>query len=130
MTRRLWTALAATCAVFAAILGLYWKGRLDANARSAALVEAARTQAAVNHLEAQGQRDLAGRVEVVVRQKEAASAALTDLAATATKAPDADEPLDPDRIARLRDFDRRLCEQADLAGCPAPDDAGGGDPPL
>lgn len=131
MTPRLWISVAAAGAVLAAVLGLYWKGRLDATARSAARLEAAHLEAAVGRLESQGQRELAGRVEIVVRQREAVSAAFTDLAATATKAPDAHESLDPDRITRLRDFDRRLCEQApDVAGCAAPGDAGTGEPPL
>jgi hypothetical protein len=128
MTPRIWFALAAAGSVLAAILGLYWKGRFDAAARSAVRIEAAR--AAVSRLETQGERELAARVEIVVRQREAASAALTDLAATATKAADADEPLDDARTARLREFDRRLCDQAELAGCSAPDDAGRGDPPV
>lgn len=128
MTPRLWISLAGAGAVLAAVLGLYWKGRLDAAVRSAARVEAARAEAATARLEAQGERDLARRIEIVVRQKEAAAAALIDLAATATKAEDADEPLDPDRISRLRDFDRRLCEQApELAGCAAIGDAHGSD---
>jgi hypothetical protein len=130
MTPRIWISLAAAGAVLAAVLGLYWKGHIDAAARSAARVAAAESRAAVSRLETRGERDLAGRVEIVVRQKEAASAALTDLAVTATKAPDADEPLDPDRIARLRDFDRGLCEQADLAGCASADDAYRGGPPV
>lgn len=130
MTPRIWISLTAAGAVFLAVFGLYWKGRFDAAAQSAAHVEAARTEAAVSHLETRGERELAGRVEIVVRRREAATAALTDLAATVTKAFDADEPLDPDRIARLREFDRRLCDQAELAGCAAPDDAGRGGPPV
>lgn len=124
-------ALAGAVAVFAAVVGLYWKGRHDAAVRSAERIEAAQAQAAVSRLETQGQRDLAGRVEIVVRQKEAASAALNDLTVKATKAEDADEPLDPARIARLRDFDIRLClERPDLVGCAATGDAGGGQPPM
>lgn len=130
MTPRAWMTLASAGAVAAAILGLYWKGRFDAAARSAARIEAAQAAASTARLEAKGQRELAGRVEIVVRQKEVAASALTDLAAIATKAQDADEPLDPDRVARLREFDRRLCEQADLAGCAPTDDAGAGHPAV
>ena len=130
MTPRLWIALAVAGSVLAAILGLYWKGRLDAAAHVAARLEAATAEAVASRLETRGERELARRVEIVVRQREAASAALTDLAATATKAADADEPLDDARSARLRDFDRRLCDQAELAGCPTPDDAGRSGPPV
>lgn len=130
MTPRAWMTLATAGAVLAAVLGLYWKGRFDAAARSAARIEAAQAAAVVARLEAAGQREMAGRVEIVVRQKDVAAAALTDLAATATKARDADEPLDPHRVARLREFDSRLCEQAELAGCSPTGNAEGSKPPV
>jgi len=47
----------------------------------------------------------------------------------ARTAPDANTPLDPDRVARIRAADNRLCE-ASPRHCPNPDLAGGGSPAV
>ena len=105
-----WTiAIAAVLTVLAAAVVLYWSGRHDGAARERPKTEAAQAQATVARLETTGARETAQRVEVVVRQREAAAATVADLTPKALQAEDADAPLDPDRALRLRDADRQLC---------------------
>jgi hypothetical protein len=121
-----WTlAIAATLALLAAALVLYWSGRREGAARERPKVEAARTAAAVSGLETKGARDSAQRVEVVVRQREAAARTVADVTAHALQSEDAHASLDPDRAARLRAADRELCLAApELSGCAEDPDAG------
>jgi len=129
MSPRLILILAAIAAVLAAAGGLYWKGRRDDAVRERPKTEAALAKAAVAGLETQGAQQSAQRVEVVVRQRDAANAIVAQLMPKALKSEDANAPLDPDRAARLRDADRQLCLSApSVAGCAAGGDAGGGHP--
>ena len=82
-------------------------------------------QARTSGLEARAERASAQRVEVVVRQREAAARTLVPFTQDAMTSEDAHAPLDPDRAARLRAHDHQLCLIADLAGCPADRDAAG-----
>jgi hypothetical protein len=107
----------AALAVIGLLLGIYMRGRHDGAAQERPRVAAAQAQAMAAGLETLGARQTARRVEVVVRQRDAAAAVVSDIAAKALLAEDAHAPLDPDRAARLRDADRRLCDQAALAGC-------------
>jgi hypothetical protein len=120
MSLRLTLTLAAVVAVAALVAGLYWKGRHDGVVRERPKTEAALAQAKIAGLEAQGAQASAQRVDLVVHQREAASAVVAQLMPKALKSEDANAPLDPDRAARLRDADRQLCLSAPgLAGCPA-----------
>jgi len=124
MSLRLILAVAAALIVLAAGAGLYWKGHHDAAARAAVKTAAVEARAAVASLETEGAQASASRVEVVVRQREAAATTVADLTAKALTSEDAHAALDPDRVARLRDADRQLCLAApELAGCAADRDA-------
>ncbi|MGA0604935.1 hypothetical protein ACO2Q0_02960 [Phenylobacterium sp. VNQ135] len=126
MTPRSIAGLTAGGIVFAAALGLYWKGRLEGAARERPKIEAAQAQAAVASLEAAGERESAQRVEVVVRQRDAASGSVARLTQDAMISEDAYAPLPADRAARLRNHDDELCRiSPGLAGCPADPDAAG-----
>jgi len=115
----------AAAIVLAAAAVLYWKGRHDDAAVQRPKIEAAQAQAAAAGAEAKGEKESAQRVELVVRQREAAAATIADLTPKALNAEDAHAPLDPARAARLRDTDDQLCLAApQLAGCSAPADAG------
>jgi len=127
MTPRLMVAAASAGVLVAAAAGLYWKGRLEGAARERPKVEAARAQAAVAALEIRGERESAQRVEVVVRQREAAVRSVTRITHEALTSEDAHAALDPARADRLRAHDRELCDAApDLAGCTETGNAGGG----
>jgi hypothetical protein len=124
MSLRLTVIVAAVLAVLAAAAGLYWKGRHEGSARERPKTEAALAQAAVAGLETEGARASAQRVDLVIRQRDAAAGAVAQLTAKALTSEDANAPLDPDRAARLRDADDQLCLTApELAGCPADRDA-------
>jgi hypothetical protein len=129
MSPRLILILAVIATVLAAGGGLYWKGRHDDAVRERPKTEAALAKAAVAGLETQGAQASAQRVEVVVRQRDAANAVVAQLLPKALKSEDANAPLDPDRAARLRDVDFQLCQSApDVAGCATDSHAGGGGP--
>lgn len=124
MTPRLILILVSVASVLAAIGGIYWKGRHDDAVRERPKTEAALAQAAVAGLETQGARDSAQRVELVVRQRDAANDTVAHVAAKALTSEDADAPLNPDRADRLRAADDSLCLAAPgLAGCAAGGDA-------
>jgi hypothetical protein len=124
MSLRLTIILAAVLAVLTAAAGLYWKGRHEGAARERPKTEAALAQAAVAGLETEGARTSAQRVDLVIRQRDAAAGAVAQLTSKALTSEDANAPLDPDRAARLRDADDQLCLTAPgLAGCPEGGDA-------
>lgn len=125
MSPRLIAAAAAVGVLLALAAGLYWKGRRDGVAQERPKTEAAAADAAAARLEARGERESAQRVEVVVRQREAAARSLAELSEKALKSEDADAPLSPDRADRLRAHDRELCLAAP-ASCAADHDAGRG----
>ena len=130
MSARLIAMLSTAGVLLAVALGLYWKGRVEGAARRQVQVEAARAEAVVARLETAGARETIQRVEIIVRERRAADALVADLTKTALTSEDADVPLDPGRLERLRDLDRRLCELADLAGCAADRNAERGQPAL
>jgi hypothetical protein len=124
MSPRLILILVAIATVLSAAGGLYWKGGHDDAVRERPKTEAALAKAAVAGLEAQGAQQSAQRVEIVVRQRDAANAVVAQLTPKALKSEDANAPLDPSRADRLRDADRQLCVSAPgLAGCAASGDA-------
>ncbi|WP_372785012.1 hypothetical protein [Phenylobacterium sp.] len=126
MTPRLILILVAIATVLSAAGGLYWKGRHDDALKERPKTEAALAKAAVAGLEAQGAQQSAQRVEVVVRQRDAANGVVAQLMPEALKSEDANAPLDPARAARLRNADDGLClADAALAGCAANPDAAG-----
>jgi len=127
MSPRLVLILTAVLAVLGAAGGLYLKGRHDAAARARPTAEAALAKAAVAGLETQGAQQSAQRVEVVVRQRDAAKDVVAHLMPEALKSEDANALLGPARTARLRNSDDGLCvADAELAGCAANPDAAGG----
>ena len=124
MSPRLILLGGAAAIVLTAAAGLYWKGRHDDAAVQRPNIEAAQAQAAVAGAEAAGEKQSAQRVELVVRQREAAGATVAEIIPKALNAEDAHAPLDPARADRLRAADDQLCLAApDLAGCSAPGDA-------
>lgn len=70
---------------------------------------AATTDAVARQIEAAGASDTTTRVEVVLQQAAAAEQAAFSLTSDARIAIDAKDPLDPDRVRRLRDVDQQLC---------------------
>lgn len=106
MTPRLTLAIAVVLTLLAAATLIYWKGRHEGVAQERPTTEAALAKAAVAGLETEGARESAQRVEVVVRQREAAARTVADVAVQALQSEDAHAPLAPDRAARLRDADR------------------------
>lgn len=69
-------------------------------------------------LEVEGMADQQTRLDATHRIIVDVSAATASAVAEARNAPDADTPLDPDRLARLRANDQRLCDGVP-ASCPA-----------
>jgi hypothetical protein len=126
VTPRLTAALIGGAILLAGAAGLYWKGRLEGAARERPKVEAAFAKAAVASLEVRGERESSVRAEAAVRAGELAARSVTHVTQGALKARDANAPLDPDRIRRLRAHDERLCLSAELAGCAAAGDAAAG----
>jgi|GEM_PF-224329 len=91
--------------------------------RATAEASQSKVEAAAASIEAAGARDTTTRVEITLAQSAAAQDLANHLSTLTRSAPDANEPLDPARIARLRDFDRQLCAVRP-AICPdAPDTA-------
>lgn len=89
---------------------------------------AAAATATARALEAEGARESAERVAASARILSETRAATAAAVVLARRAEDASEPLDPDRGARLREHDRRLCERVPASCGPAASDpAVGGD---
>lgn len=131
MSPKLITGLVGATILMAGAAGLYWKGRFEGAARERPKVAAAQAQAAIAGLEALGERDSSVRVGAAAQVRDAARRSVLRVAEHANKSEDADDPLDPDRLSRLRAHDEQLCEAAPaLAGCATADDAGRGAPPL
>ena len=126
MTPRLTAALVGGAILLVGSAGLYWRGRLEGAARERPKVEAALAKAAVANLEVRGERESAERAEAAVHAGELAGRSVNQVTQEALKARDANAPLDPDRIRRLRAHDERLCLAAELAGCAAAGDAAAG----
>ncbi len=111
---------AAVSVILVVVLGFYWRGRLEGAATERLKTVEAETRAKVAGLEALGERASAARVDVVVRQQSASRDVARNLAVEAAKSEDANVPLAPDRVLRLRDADGELCRIApDLIGCGA-----------
>lgn len=132
LVRKLVLALAAIAVAGAALGGLLLKARGDGAAAERPKVEAALDVAETAGLEAQGAREAADWQADADRQRAQAATAVSAATVKARSAGDANEPLSPDRAARLRDLDRQLCDaRPTLAGCAAEDrDAGGGAPAV
>jgi hypothetical protein len=120
MSPRLILMFASVAAILTLTAGIYWKGRHDDALRERPKTEVALAKAAVARLEVEGAQASAQRVEVVVRQRDAANGVVAQLMPQALKSEDANAPLDPARAARLRDADHGLCLSAPaLDGCAA-----------
>jgi hypothetical protein len=91
--------------------------------------EAAADDADARRLEVEGGVVQTRRLEQQHQQSVALARVTTAAQAEARNAHDSDLPLDPDRAARLRDHDRRLCRltPAVCAAAPAGPAAGGAD---
>jgi hypothetical protein len=126
MTPRLIAALVLAGVIVAALVGIYWNGRLEGVARERSKVEVAERRAAIVSLETRGEIETSGRSAVAARRGEAAARSVTQAAMAAMKSEDADARLDLARVARLRAADDQLCGLApELAGCAPPNDASG-----
>jgi hypothetical protein len=118
MSLRLVLVLAGATSILVAVLGIYWKGRMEGAARERPKVEAAQAQAAVASLEVEGERRSAARIDVVMQTREAAARTVETLTPAALKSEDAYAALDTARAARLRHADNQLCGLApELDGC-------------
>lgn len=104
-------------------LGLRWDPFDLAQRRITAAetrADIARADAAARALEVEGADAQAERLDRQTRQTLAADRITAVAASDARSAHDASTPLDPDRAARLRDHDRRLCDLARAVCQPAP----------
>lgn len=134
-----WLAVGLTGLAVAALvlggLGFRWDP-LDLARRRADRAEAsasqARSEAEARVAEAQAQAGQVARLDSILTTTRRLEAATQQSTLQARAADDADLPLAPDRLDRLRAHDRELCRIApDLGGCAAaPDPAGDGDPSL
>lgn len=118
MTLRIWLSVAGVAVIAVLLAAVYGKGLshgVNAERRKA---EAAEMLAKTAMIETELARRAAARVDAVAR-RQAGSAELARAHSTeAQNAPDADEPLDDERAARLRNADRQLCELApSIDGC-------------
>lgn len=100
--------------------------------RAEAAADRARSQAAARAAEAEGQAGQVARLDAAHTLARRTEAATIPVLLEARTAHDADLPLSPDRLDRLRAHDDELCRIApDLGGCPAATDpAGDRRPPL
>ena len=124
-----WLVIAAVAVVLFGFAGLarpsFLGLKFDPFGIDARKIDRLETEVAVLEREATGNAEIAAATqtfhtrEVVIRElsRQAEIEART--------APDAETPLDPDRVARIRAADHRLCS-AYPAICPNPDAAAGG----
>lgn len=110
--------------VLAGGLGFRWdplglgRRRLDTAQAQAAAGRAAET---ARRLQQQGEATHQRRLDIFNDTTTQAARATATAVTQARSAHDADSPLDPDRLRRLREHDRELCRLApDLDGCAAP----------
>jgi len=105
-------------------LGLAERRLRSAEAKTSAAVE----DAAARRLEVAGAAEQARRLEHIHQLTVAVARETARATTQARSAPDADTPLDPDRVARLAGHDRELCRLAPaVCGTAAADPAGDGD---
>lgn len=135
MTRRLifWACvilgtLAIVIAVSALLNGMWswlpWSAE-SRLARTEQRADTAEADASARGLEAEGEVALAQRVETFHTQEVVIRDLTAQTVTEARSAPDATDPLDPDRLARLRAGDARLCAvspDACAGSAPAPVD--------
>jgi hypothetical protein len=128
-------AALAVLAVTLGGLGFRWdpfdltRRRAD---RAEAAVDLARSEAAARAAEAKGQAGQVARLDAAHTLARRTEAATIPVLLEARTAHDADLPLSPDRLDRLRAHDDELCRiTPDLGGCSgAPDPARDGHPAL
>lgn len=101
--------------------------------RAEAAAAVSRSDAIARTFEADGARDTVAAVERTLTTARAADAVAIQHHQLAKEAPDASQPLDPDRVVRLRNADHCLCALSP-GQCPGyaapPGDARNGDPAL
>lgn len=118
MTLRLWLAAGGIGLLMLLVSAIYLKGRVHGGDVERGKTTAALAQAERAAVEADLARQAAARIDAVVhRQAEGADVARR-YSTEAVKAEDANAPLSPDRVVRLRNADRELCQLAPgLEGC-------------
>lgn len=109
ISARVALGVGAALLVISAGAGLYWKGRRDDAAIQKPKIEAATDNGVARGLEVEGERNVAGHVEIIWREERAIQEKTHDVVADIKAGPTA--PLDPVSAARLREHDRFLCEQ-------------------
>jgi hypothetical protein len=122
-----WLVIAAVAVVLFGLAGLarpsFFGLKFDPFGIDARKIDRLETEVSVLDREATGNAEIAAATqtfhtrEVVIRELS------RNAEIEARKAPDAETPLDPDRVARIRAADYRLCS-AYPAICPDPDIAG------
>ncbi|WP_428150026.1 hypothetical protein [Brevundimonas sp.] len=134
-----WLALGvgvlAAVAIVLGGLGFRWdpfdvgRRRLERAERTADFAE---RQAAARTAEAEGEAGQVARLDAAAQSAVTLERVTARSIQTARTADDAASPLPADRVARLRDHDRKLCLAAPgLVGCSAaPDLAGDGEPAV
>lgn len=101
--------------------------------RETVRADTAESDASARGLEAEGERDQAQRIEHYYRQEVILTDHLSRAETLARSAPDANEPLPPERAERLLASDRELCRVVPAAcrrPAAAPVDSDGGDDAL
>ncbi|MFN4296984.1 MAG: hypothetical protein ACK4FB_09080 [Brevundimonas sp.] len=121
-----WLAVGVAALIAAALAVSLWNGLwsfLPWSAESRAEREAVRADTAeagesARRIESQGQAEQIQRVETTHRQVIEVIDATAPVIHETRSAPDAHEPLDPERRSRVRDHQQRMCELVP-ATCPA-----------
>lgn len=114
----------ASLALITGIAGYsYYNGHHDAATKARPQIERAQDQASVSGLNVEGASELADRLDTYINQTQDGYAGAARAAVAAAKAEDANEALDPTRVARIRAADRELCKTyPSLVGCQSADD--------
>lgn len=123
MERRIIAGIIGLVVLVAVVFGV--RHMMAENERLKADLKVSQHQAKLSDLEAQGERQSAQRVDVVVRQQAAVERTVSDFTQQARSSEDANAPLSEDRASRLAAHDDELCRiDPSLEGCAPTDHAG------
>jgi hypothetical protein len=118
-----WRPLAKWAAAVVAVIALEaalhdpfgWRKAKMANLEAAAVSAAADARART--LEVSAERESAARLQAIAKMQAQARGATEALTHEAATAPDAGQPIDAARLARLRAHDAALCAEVPMTGC-------------
>jgi len=128
-----WLVIAAVAVVLFGLAGLarpsFLGLKFDPFGIDARKIDRLESEVSVLEREAVGQAEIAAATQTFHTREVVIRDLSRQAEIEARTAPDAETPLDPDRVARIRAADNRLCIVAPSI-CPDPDPAGGGSPAV